>query len=152
VTTSISYLDDELLSSSSVDIGVEQRKDANKEHCRAFSEAVKQRPKKYFAEYGAKQVYLSILMTHPDYRRHGAGTMLTDWGVEHAKEKGWPVTVCASPMGRLLYAHLGFRVIATEEVRVDDEEEVLRTTIMVLKVKKSDTVGWWQTAVRWWTG
>jgi GNAT superfamily N-acetyltransferase len=135
-----------------IDIGVDERKDANREHCRAFSEAVKQRPKKYFSQYGVKQVYLSILMTHPDFRRHGAGTMLMKWGIDHAREKRWPVTVCASPMGRLLYAHLGFEVIAIEEVRVDDEEDVLQTTIMVLKANSTATVGWWQTAVRWWSG
>lgn len=62
--------------------------------------------------------------------------MLMDWGLEAARKKGWPVTVFASPMGRLLYAHLGFEDIATEFIQVDDEEDKLTFTVMEYDTKR----------------
>ena len=41
------------------------------------------------------------------------------------------MTLCASPMGQLLYEHLGFDQLATEVVRVEGEEETLESTVMV---------------------
>lgn len=135
-----------------IDIGAEERKDANKEHCRAYAQAVHQRPKKYFAEFGKKQIYLSILMTHPDFRRRGAGTMLAEWGIRYAEDRSWPVTVLASPMGKLLYEHLGFITIATKVVQVKGKEVKLETTVMVLKGKSDMELGWWQAVVSRWSG
>ena len=59
--------------------------------------------------------------------------MLVNWGLHTAQEKGWPVTLCSSPMGRLLYEHLKFKKIATEVVQVDGEEETLESTVMVFE-------------------
>ena len=61
--------------------------------------------------------------------------MLVNWGIEAAEEKGWPVTLCASPMGQLLYEHLKFTKIATEIVRVEGEEEILSSAVMVRETK-----------------
>ena len=57
--------------------------------------------------------------------------MLVRWGVAVAEGKGWPVTLCASPMERFLYEHLGFEKIAAEVVQVEGEEETLTSTVMV---------------------
>lgn len=53
-------------------------------------------------------------------------------GIEVAEGKGWPVTLCASPMGRLLYEHLGFEKIASEVVQVEGEEQTLTSTVMIM--------------------
>ncbi|KAJ5611891.1 Acyl-CoA N-acyltransferases (Nat) [Penicillium herquei] len=109
-----------------------ERRDANRARCEAFKKASSVRFKTYFAEWSGEQVNLSSLVVHPDFRRHGGGTMLVSWGIQNAKEKGWPVTLCASPMGQLLYEHLHFEKIATEVVQVEGEDETLESTVMVL--------------------
>ena len=117
------------------DIGLKDRKDANKKHCETAIEVAGRRFKTYFAEYAEEPIHLSILVIHPDFPRRGAGTMLVNWGIKAAEEKGWPVTLCASPMGQLLYKRLQFEEIATEVVRVEGEEETCISTVMVLKKK-----------------
>ena len=107
------------------------KKHRNKKHCDAFSEAAGKRFVTYFAEWAEKQMNLSTLVVHPDFRRRGGGTLLVNWGIKAAEEKGWPVTLCASPMGRPFYEHLGFKKIADEVVRVEGEEESLTSTAMV---------------------
>ena len=91
--------------------------------------------KTYFAEYANEQINLAALVVHPDFRRRGAGTTSVNWGIENAEKKGWPVTLCASPMGQLLYEHLKFTKIATEIVRVEGEEEILSSAVMVRQIK-----------------
>ncbi|KAF2169436.1 hypothetical protein M409DRAFT_20656 [Zasmidium cellare ATCC 36951] len=70
------------------DKGLDERRDANKEHCRAFTEAAGESFRKYFAKYEEKQIHLWLLVTHPDYRPLGAGAMLTEWGLYAARERG----------------------------------------------------------------
>jgi GNAT superfamily N-acetyltransferase len=108
-----------------------ERRDANMKHCKAFREKAGKRFKTYFAKWAEKQINLATLVVHPDHRRRGAGTMLVKWGIEAAEEKGWPVTLCASPMGRFLYEHLHFKVIAIEVVQVEGEKETLKSAVMV---------------------
>ncbi len=57
--------------------------------------------------------------------------MLVRWGMAVAEDKGWPVTLCASPMGRFLHEHLDFEEIASEVVQVEGKEETLTSTVMV---------------------
>lgn len=94
-----------------------------------------QRFKTYFAKWGTKQVNLSALVVHPDFRRRGGGSMLVNWGIARAEERGWPVTLCASPMRQLLYKQLGFETIAIEVVQWEGEEESLESTVMVFPAK-----------------
>ena len=72
---------------------------------------------KYFSGYGGKQIHLWLLTTHPDFRRRGAGTMLYNWGFDRAAEKGWVVTVLASPLGKLLYERLGCKLLGSVTVQ-----------------------------------
>ncbi|KAK5632160.1 hypothetical protein RRF57_007874 [Xylaria bambusicola] len=58
--------------------------------------------------------------------------MMVHWGTSVASEKGWPVTLCASPMGQLLYEHLKFVVIGTEVIQAEDEESSFSSAVMVL--------------------
>lgn len=57
---------------------------------------------------------------------------MVKWGVDVARGKEWPTTLCASPMGRLLYEYLKFEKVAAELVQYRGEEGVLESTAMVL--------------------
>ncbi|EFQ32953.1 acetyltransferase [Colletotrichum graminicola] len=52
--------------------------------------------------------YLDTLVTHPDYQRRGAGSMLLKWGCELADEDGVGAYVDASKAGKGLYERFGF--------------------------------------------
>jgi GNAT superfamily N-acetyltransferase len=80
--------------------------------------------------YGDRQVHLMILATHPDYQRHGAGTRHCQWGMELAREKNSAVTLFSSPMGTMLYTHLGFKMLDHVTVQVTGEEEKLSIGVM----------------------
>jgi ribosomal protein S18 acetylase RimI-like enzyme len=80
----------------------------------------------HFAKYGKEQLRLWMLITHPEFRRRGAGTMLCDWGErESAKRGNWILTLEASPMGKGLYEHLGYKLVGTEKAQVEGEDEVV---------------------------
>ena len=107
------------------DSGIDQRRDVNKVHFECFAESLDAALDKYFARYQERQYHLWLLATHPSYRRRNAGTVLARWGVDRAQSKGWPATVLASPMGKLLYEHVGFREVGTVTVQVEGENEKL---------------------------
>jgi GNAT superfamily N-acetyltransferase len=113
-----------LAKSESPDRGIDERHDANRSHMRAYAAAMTRAFSNHFAHHGGQQLHLWMLMTHPDHRRRGAGTMLCDWGRDEARRRGgWALTVMASPMGRNLYEHLGYRVQGSTRARVDGEDE-----------------------------
>ena len=102
------------------------RRDANWKHMQAFDEAIEDAKGMYFdSQYGSNQLHLLILGTHPDFQRHGAGTRLCRWGMNLAQERNLPLTLFSSPMGEVLYRELGFKMVGTVSVQVDDEEEKL---------------------------
>ena len=47
-------------------------------------------------------------MTHPEYQRRGAGSMLLKWGCDLADENGVSLYVDASKAGAPLYQRFGF--------------------------------------------
>ncbi|OJD35306.1 gnat family acetyltransferase [Diplodia corticola] len=59
--------------------------------------------------------YLSLLVTHPDHYRRGAGSMIVRWGTERADRDGLVCILEASEAGRPLYKRHGFveRVVTT---------------------------------------
>jgi len=57
-----------------------------------------------------------------------------NWGKNAAIEKGWPVTVCASPLGALLYAHLKFKDIGTEVIQAEGEEDFFSSAVMLFRL------------------
>jgi GNAT superfamily N-acetyltransferase len=104
---------------------------------KAFLDALMKSKKELFDDvYGDHQLHLGMICTLPDYQRRGAGTMQCKWGLDLAKEKKLEVTLFASPMGRLLYEHLGFDVRGTVIVQVKGEEEKL-----TIKAMAYDTPG-----------
>lgn len=115
----------------SLDHGINIRRDANPEHMRVYADTMSAAFAKYFDTYGNEQLSLDWLITHPDFRRRGAGTMLCQWGENEAiKRGGWTLTVMASPLGTLLYKHLGYRTLGTVTAQVDGERDKVDITVL----------------------
>jgi len=64
--------------------------------------------------------FLSILVTHPEHHRRGAGGMLVKWGTGKADELGIECYLESSIEGRPLYERLGFRVVKEVEFKMAD--------------------------------
>jgi ribosomal protein S18 acetylase RimI-like enzyme len=99
-----------------------------------YADAMSHGWKKYFAGYGDTQFNLWMLITHPDFRNRGAGTMLCNWGQTEAIKNGKILTVMASPMGKNLYEYLGYKLVGAEKVQAEGEEETF--DIYILEKKK----------------
>ena len=56
----------------------------------------------------ADVVVLDICFTHPDYRRQAVGSMLVNWGLQRADEKGLDAYIDATDIGMELYRKHGF--------------------------------------------
>jgi GNAT superfamily N-acetyltransferase len=54
---------------------------------------------------------LNIIFTHPSYRRHGAGDLIMNWGIQRAKEMGVEMWIDATIHGIPLYKKHGFVVV-----------------------------------------
>jgi GNAT superfamily N-acetyltransferase len=64
--------------------------------------------------------FLSILATHPEHHRKGAGRKLVKWGTDLADEQGIECYLEASIEGRPLYERLGFRVVKETSFSLED--------------------------------
>ncbi|GKZ73684.1 hypothetical protein AnigIFM50267_010617 [Aspergillus niger] len=60
--------------------------------------------------------YLDALITHPDYRRQGAASMLIQWGCDRADQDGIPIWVDSSQEGAQIYQRFGFRDVSVSGV------------------------------------
>jgi predicted acetyltransferase len=87
--------------------------------------------KKNFRQFGKEQIALGRLVTHPDFRRRGAATMICEWGQKEACKDGKSLTLLATPMGKPLYLSLGYEIIGKVVVQVEGEEERLEVDAMV---------------------
>jgi GNAT superfamily N-acetyltransferase len=70
--------------------------------------------------------FLSLLFTHPDHYRRGAGKLLTRWGTEKADEVGVECYVESSIEGKSLYTREGFvesREVAFSMKEYGEEED-----------------------------
>lgn len=109
----------------------EDRRDANVQRIKAFTDTIVNAKKKWFDDvYGGKKLHLRILCTHPDYQGRGAGTKHCRWGMDLAKESKVPITLFSSPMGQRLYSHFGFLLLATITIQVEGEEEKVFMGVM----------------------
>ncbi|KAH0557019.1 hypothetical protein GP486_005191 [Trichoglossum hirsutum] len=115
------------------------RRDANPERMKVSRDVFARKRKKRFHDaYGDSQIYLHVLATHADYQRRGYGSVLCRWGMATAKDNGLAVCLMASPMGFLLYSHLGFKVLGNEIIQVPGEEEEVRLRSMVLELEENE--------------
>jgi hypothetical protein len=110
------------------------RRDVNPKRLAEFQKIMNEVHKQYWEKMYPENYRLDLLCTPPDWRRHGAGTMLTEWGTHHAQQEKVKVGVESSPMGFPLYERLGFLLIETKEVQVDGEDEKLLVKVMVKEV------------------
>ncbi|KAH8655776.1 hypothetical protein BX600DRAFT_470300 [Xylariales sp. PMI_506] len=122
-----------LAEAPALDRGLGERKDAVKQNVEAYVRVANNRykPGGLFLRWGEKQITLSVLVVLSEYRRRGIGTSMVGWGTNAATEKGWAVTLCASPLGQLLYTKLNFSVIGTEVIQVEGEEDSFSSAAMV---------------------
>ena len=89
--------------------------------------------RQYWEKKYPRNYHLELLVTHPAYRRRGAGTKLTSWGIEKASQLEAHVGVESSPMGFPLYQSLGFKLCEDRVVQVEDEADTLNVKVMVLR-------------------
>jgi len=69
------------------------------------------------------QVYLNIIYTHPDYRRHGAGDMIMEWGINKAAEMEVEMWLDASVYGIPLYKKHGFVIVNENNLKPEADGE-----------------------------
>ena len=119
--------------------GGADRRDVNPKRQAVFREAASKGKQTLFDDvYGPDQIHLQILGTHPDYMRRGCASALVDWGVAVAKMDNLVVSLMASPMGSLLYTHLGFKHVERIVLRVPEEIEEVYIDAMVLEDAKQE--------------
>ena len=70
----------------------------------------------------------------------GFGSLLVGWGMLVAKQDKLVVSVLASPMGKLLYSHLGFKNLGRCVVQALEETESVDCEFMVLEIEKARSV------------
>ncbi|EGX49492.1 hypothetical protein TWF569_010720 [Orbilia oligospora] len=114
----------------------EGRRDADYRRWAVLKKGVKAVDATYFTRY-QNFWELELLATHRKYRRHGAATMLVEWGIRLADEEGVPCCVISSPMGKPVYENSGF-VLASEEkwvFQVKGEEEKVECFVLIRSSK-----------------
>jgi len=112
--------------------GDQTRRDANQLHMKVFRETLTNARKRLFDDdHKSRYIQLLILGTHPDYQRQGLGSSLCKQVMHLAKDKKAYVSVFGSPVGKKLYAFLGFRELETIEVQPFGEEQTLYISAMI---------------------
>jgi predicted acetyltransferase len=87
--------------------------------------------KKYFKKFGSEQIPLWEVVTHPDFRRRGAASMICEWGQKEANKDGKSLSLLATPMGKGLYLKLGYHVLGSVVVQVEGEEQRVVVDAMI---------------------
>jgi GNAT superfamily N-acetyltransferase len=72
---------------------------------------------------GRKHWYLEVLATRPEYQGKGAAGRLLRWGMQRADEEGTETYLEASPDGKPIYEHFGFKEV--DRLVVELKEEVV---------------------------
>ena len=112
------------------------RRDGDPKRLAAFRATMDRVHAEYWVKKYPRNYHLQLLATHPDYRRRGAGSLLSQWGIKEAVTSGVAVGVEASPMGFLLYSQLGFKLKDTLTVQAEDDAETLAVKVMVYDKSK----------------
>lgn len=121
----------------------DSRRDAHPKRMEAFIDAMEVAHRRYFSDvHETGHIRLRILATHPDYRRRGAGTKLCNWGIDLAVKNQTYISVFASPMGKKLYARLGFKELAVVVVQVEGEEESVSISAMLYTIPGRGKGSW----------
>jgi ribosomal protein S18 acetylase RimI-like enzyme len=102
----------------------------------AFQQTMNYVQSKYWETKYPQNYHLVLLATHPDYRRRGAGTALSQWGINQGLAAGIDIGVEASPMGFPLYQHLGF--VLQEELVIAPQNDDARLPVKVMVYDKNN--------------
>ncbi|KAK2745905.1 hypothetical protein FQN57_003518 [Myotisia sp. PD_48] len=76
----------------------------------------------FFGDEGREHCLLALLCTDPKYERRGAGSLLTNWGLEVAEKYGIEAYVESSKFGLPVYLRRGFGPIPSTERQTADLE------------------------------
>ncbi|KAI4939836.1 uncharacterized protein J4E92_001122 [Alternaria infectoria] len=115
-----------------------RRRDGDPKRMIAFQQALNYTHSKYWEKMYPQNYYLVLLATHPDYRRRGAGTALTQWGVDQALAAGIDVGLEASPMGFPLYQHMGFVLLENLVIKPDADDDPASMLLRVMVYDKNN--------------
>lgn len=72
---------------------------------------------------GRRHWYLELVATRPEEQGKGAAGKLLRWGIQRADEEGTETYLEASPDGKPIYEHFGFREVERLVVELDGKGE-----------------------------
>lgn len=98
-----------------------------------FKDAIIAAEKKYFGPgWGKKRLEPITVACDAQYQSRGAGRALMKWGLDTATEHRVPITLTASPLGKILYKKLGFQDLGDVDCEVEgDNGEKAWTSAMI---------------------
>lgn len=73
---------------------------------------------------------IRVATTSPKWQRHGAGTLLCNWGIDVAQEHNLQIGLLATPSGQGLYTKLGFKELIRAYVQMPEEKDSVSMTVM----------------------
>jgi len=87
-----------------------------------------------------KHWYLELVATRPEWQGKGAAGKLMRWGLEQADEARLETYLEASPDGKLIYEHFGFKEVERMVVDLSEKKNALNDTefveVMMLRPAK----------------
>ncbi|OCK95892.1 acyl-CoA N-acyltransferase [Cenococcum geophilum 1.58] len=107
------------------------RRDADPARVGAFIEEEARVRATFFTPDYPEMWYMQLLVTHRDFRRHGAASRLVAWGTTEADSEGIHCGTESSPMGEPVYKSFGFREIGRMTVQVEGDQETLDFPVML---------------------
>ncbi|CAD6441290.1 717eb6c2-dfc4-491c-b668-d4eec3a2a847 [Sclerotinia trifoliorum] len=116
--------------------GVKTRKDTDPIYDAAFLKVMSDARKDFTAMFEGNEMYLSLICTHPDFRRRGYATQLLKWGIERAERDNAPLVLVASPMGEPTYLATGFEELGRVDVVVEGDYEKQEIVKMIYRPRK----------------
>lgn len=114
-----------------------KRRDGDQKRVSRFFTVLDEVHREYWEKKYRCNFHLELLVTHPDHRRQGAGGMLTQWGIDQARDFEADVGVESSPMGLSLYKSLGFKLLETRTVKVENDDADLQVRVMHYDTKNT---------------
>ena len=123
-----------------------KRRDANWERIKNYGSIVNPIVWKYLEPTDREApprtyIHLIRVATSPKWQRHGAGTLLVNWGIKLTQNLSLRIGLLATPSGHGLYAKLGFKDIKTTYVRQPHDDESASMEAMLWYSKEEGILG-----------
>lgn len=116
------------------------RRDVDPARLKAFIEAEAVTRQKFFTSQYPELWYMQLLVTHRDFRRHGAASSLVQWGAAQADAEQVYCGTESSPMGRAVYESVGFHEIGRMVIQAEGDEAKLDFPVMFRDLKGAGDV------------